>query len=134
MPYSTDVLPGAPIVLHRLEPGPNMVAEMPAAMQEVTGVINDQPHPVYLILDLRALSMGVEDMMKASSDAARGPGALMHHPNIIETLFVMGSSFMKLGVMGMKSDIFGNVKLRTFDTVDQALEYCHQRIAEEAQS
>jgi hypothetical protein len=132
MPFSNELLPNAPILIHRLEPGPDAVSEIPIAMQATFQVINDLPQPVYLVLNLTGLTMGLDDMMQNSSRATRGPDALLHHPNIIETLFVVSDNFIKMGVMGMTSDVFGNARIRTFDTVDHALEYCYERIAETA--
>ena len=132
MPFRTEILSDAPIIVHTLEPGPGMVHQMPAAMQEVGAALDAQPRPVYLVLDLRGLKMGLEDMMVASDKAARGPDALMHHPNLIETLFVLSDSYVRLGVMGMRSEVYGQAKLRTFDSLDAALEYCHTRLAEQA--
>ena len=58
----------------------------------------------------------------------------MHHPNIVETLFVMSDNFMRMGVMGMTNPVYGEVQLRVFDTVEAALSYCRERIAEQAHS
>ena len=76
MPFKTEVIPDAPIIVHTLEPGPGVVAEIPQAMQEVAETVGAQPRPVYLVLDLRGLKMGLDDMMVTSDKAGRGPDAL----------------------------------------------------------
>lgn len=133
MPFKIDVLPDSPIVIHTHEPSPDMVTEIPEAMRTLAELLSAQPRPVYLVLDLTGVTMTLDDLMKTSSDATRGPGALLHHPNVAETLFVLTNSFMKLGTMGLTSEAFGHAKVRVFDTLEQALAYAQERIAQEAQ-
>lgn len=133
MPFRSEFVPGAPIVINSNDPGTQTSEGVPEAMQQLAALIEAQPGRVYLILDRTGVSMSVEDLTRVASSAARGPGAILHHPQVIETLFVLSNSLMKLGAMGLSSEAFGGARVRIFDTRDQALEYCYQKIAEEAQ-
>ena len=133
MAYRTQKIDQAPIVVHTHEPGPDMPAEIPAAMRNALEVIGEQPEPVYFILDLTGVRLSMDDLIKASNDATRGPGALLHHPNVIETVFVVTDEMMRLSIQGLRHEAFGSARVNTSDTIEHALDYCYQRIAEQAQ-
>ena len=133
MPFTLEALSDAPIVVLTQQPGSEIGEEFPQAMQQLTELLNIQPDPVYLVLNLSGINMSMDDLLKTSSSAARGPDAVLHHPQVIETFYVVTNSMLKLGVTGLTSEAFGSAKVQAFDTYEEALAYCHERIAESAQ-
>lgn len=128
MSYTVEKVPDAPIVImvHESRQSPEELQEVIAA---VTATLDAQPEPVFMVLDIRGLDLGVDDLVSAASTGARGPGAVMHHPKIRENLVVSGKSFIKLAMQGLTTATFGNVKVKVFKTREEAIEYCHERIA-----
>jgi len=114
------------------QPDSEIGEEFPQAMQQLAELLNIQPDPVYLVLNLSGINMSMDDLLKTSSSAARGPDAVLHHPQVIETYYVVTNAMLKLGVTGLTSETFGSAKVRAFDTYEEALAYCHERIAESA--
>ena len=56
-----------------------------------------------------------------ASLAARGKNPIFHHPNILGVIYVTQSALSTLGAKGMKSDSFGNLDIKVFGTLDEAL-------------
>ena len=131
MPYSIEKLPDAPILIITHE-SKQLLAEMGRLMDEIKPLLDAQQEPVFLVMDIRRLGIAVEDLAAAASAAARGPGALLHHPNVRENLLVSSAGLVKLGAQGLRTATFGNTKIRVFDTTEQALEYCHRQIGQAA--
>lgn len=134
MPSRIEIVPDAPIIIETIEPG-EALGNVSGGMRSMSELLDAQPAPVYLVLNLMGLKITLDDLIKTSSQSARGEGALLHHPKIIETLVVIsGDTMMMLSAEGLRSsETFGHARIRTFDTVDQALEYCYQKIAEAEQ-
>jgi len=131
MPYSIEKLPDVPIILIVHE-SKQVLAEMAELMAQMKPLLDAQPEPVFLVLDIRRLGIAVEDLAAAASAAARGPGALLHHPNVRENLLVSSAGLVRLGAQGLRTTPFGNTKIRVFDTTEQALAYCAEQLAQAA--
>ena len=131
MPYSIEKAPDEPIVVVVHE-SRQLLAEMGQLMDEIKPLLDSQPEPVFLVMDIRRLGIAVEDLASAASAAARGPGALLHHPNVRENLLVSSAGLVRLGAQGLRTATFGNTKVRVFDTTEQALGYCRDQIAQAA--
>ncbi len=130
MSHTLEVLADAPIILFTFQPGPDTAGELLAALPEMAALLDVQPRPVYVVLDLRGLKVSLEDVMTMASRSARGPGAVIHHPNAIENLFVLSSLFLKLSVAGLASEVYGKARVRIFDTVDAAIAYCAEKVGQ----
>lgn len=128
MPYSIEKLPDAPIVVVVHE-SKQVMSEMADLMDEIRPILDAQPEPVFLVMDIRNLGIALDDLGAAANTAARGPAALLHHPNVRENLLVSTTGLVKLGALGLRTATFGNVNIRLFDTPEQALDYCREKIA-----
>lgn len=131
MPFSIDKVPDAPIVILVHESN-HAMSEMGDVIDALAAALDAQPVPIFLVIDIRGLTMGLDDMTSAATTATRGPGALLHHPNVRENLLISKAGLIKLGAQGLRSATFGQVNVRVFDTTEQALEYCYERITIEA--
>lgn len=130
MSYTVEKLPDAPIVIF-VHTG-QAAADMDEAISAVVDMLDAQIQPVFLISDLRGLAVRVDDLTKGANMATRGPGSMMNHRNVRETLLVTDQNFMRLASQGLRTDTFGNIKVRAFETPEQAVAYCRERIAVEA--
>lgn len=131
MLYTIEKLPEEPIIIlvHEGQQDPQEIDE---AADEIVPLLDAQPEPVFLVLDIRGLAIRLEDMPAAAAKATRGSGAPLHHPNIRENLIVSSSGLVRLGAQGLRSATFGNVNVRVFETPEQAIDYCREKIAAEA--
>jgi len=127
MPYSIDKLPDEPILLV-IHEGRQSLQEIDQVQSDLAAVLDAQTEPVFLVLDIRELSIGLDDMPGAAAMATQGPGGLLHHANVRESLLVSSSALVKLGAQGMRTATFGNVNVRVFETTEQAIDYCRKQI------
>lgn len=129
MPFSVDKLPDLPAILF-VQSGGQVIAETEAALASLVPVLDEQPEPVFLMMDVRALTIGLDDLTSVAGAATLRPDAVLHHPNVRETLVISGDALIKLASQGLRSATFGGVKVRTFRTPEEALGYCRSQVAE----
>jgi hypothetical protein len=126
MPTAFKKLENEPIVIITLPTDYNLAAELPKLMPQYINLLNAATEPVYWVVDARNSSLTVEEIILGASLLARGEHPLYHHPNIREVIYVTSSQIMKLAADGMKGDSFGNVNIKMFDDLDQAMDYIHK--------
>lgn len=130
MTYRIEKVPGDPAVVLTLETK-HILAEMDTFDNEVTALLDAQTEPVFMIFDMTHAVISLDDLTVGATATARAPGERLHHPNVRENLLVTRDNMMKLAVTGLRTATFGSVKIRSFETVEQALDYCRERIAQE---
>ena len=131
MSFTIEKLPDAPILVMVHKDG-TFMAEFAEGVSALLEALDAQPEPVFLVFDVHAVSISLDELTMGASVLARNPGALMHHPMVQENLVVSRDGLFKLGAVGLRTATFGGVKIRTFDTLDQAIAYCHENIAEKS--
>jgi hypothetical protein len=131
MPYTIDNLPDEPIMI-LVHEGSQSLQEIDQARDDMVLALDAQPEPVFLVLDIRRLAIGLDDMPGAAAKATSGSSAPLHHSNIRESLIVSSSGLVKLGALGLRTATFGSVNVRVFETTEQAIDYCREKIAIQA--
>ena len=84
--------------------------------------------PMYWITDLRAVAITMNSIMEGSSQGARGEEPFWHHPLIIEMLFISDNKVIKVAAKGLNTVSFGNLSVKVFDTLEDALAYCRSHM------
>ena len=131
MSYTFVRQPDSPIIVFTEHPnGGDPMQDVPAAIAEAARLLDQQPSPVFLVFDLREVSIGLHDIMSAASMGARGQNAVLHHPMIRENVYVTTDPKMKMAIQGLATATFGFVRLSRFDTLEEALEYCDHGLRE----
>jgi hypothetical protein len=114
--------PGRPVLQTtlgpKIEPG-----DVPALVAETIQILNALDHPVFNLVDAITIRLDLGDILEGVSLAARGDGPSLHHPNIIETIIVSRDSIIAAAVKGMNTPTFGNLRIKVFSTMEQALAY-----------
>lgn len=128
MSCTIEKVPDAPIVILVYESRQAMI-EIVRVIDRLMTTLDAQPEPVFMVLDIRGLVFAIDDMSAAASAIARRQGTLLRHPNVQEVLMVSSSAQTRLAAQGLRTAVFGSVKIRSFDTAEQALEYCREKIA-----
>lgn len=126
MTFTIEKLPDAPVIIQTIR-SDSTVAEVPDSMSTMRDLLEAQSEPIFVIYDVTHMSFSLDDLMHGASDASRTEKPLLKHPLIRETLVVSSSDLIKLAARGMNSPIFGNIALRVFDTMEEALAYCRQQ-------
>ena len=125
MSYSIRLLPDAPIILVTHTMSDEYLAEQERAIPEIIALAQAQPEPVFLVIDLRDITLNLGQRIEAASMGVRGPNPLLHQPMIRETVFVSGDRMTRQGVGGLAGGaLFGRPRVRQVETREEALVYC----------
>ncbi len=122
--FTIEKVPGAPVVILAHE-SRQAVAGLSPVIHGLTAVLDAQPEPVFLVLDIHGLANGMAALAHA---ADHQPDALLRHPNVRESLIV-SATLARAGGLELLTAAIGEVNARVFDTTEQALAYCRERIA-----
>lgn len=87
-------------------------------------MLSAQQEPVFYILDLSRLrTISMEGVMKSAEAASQSPNSNLRHPMNRCNIMVSKESIIQLAAKGMSSPKFGNIEIKLFETLDEALEY-----------
>jgi hypothetical protein len=124
MSYSINVRTDLPVLVSTWESSFDVKSELRAYSDEIKHILDARTSPLYYLIDFREWKdISLENVMMASDAAARSGHSNFHHPMIKSILFVTGNGLVEMTARGMKSDIYGNLSIRVFSTVDEALDF-----------
>jgi hypothetical protein len=72
--------------------------------------------------------MSFEEIMKASSMAA-SQSKTYTNPNVIESLVIVPNRILELTAEGLRSPVYGSLKIRPFRSADDAIAYVEQQMS-----
>jgi hypothetical protein len=122
MPWTFEQLPDQPIVIQTLGKDYDYGTEGVASTDEISQFLDRQDQPTIYVINLLEASFGLDDLVAGINMATR-QRKLFQHPKLRETIVVTTDLAMELAAKGMSKPIFGNVKIRTFKTLAEALAY-----------
>jgi hypothetical protein len=128
MSYSIEQLTDDPIVIVTLHEDFDFKLEGEQSTLEAIALLDSLDESVYYISDISAAQFDFEDTIMGSNMAARGENPLFHHRNVKQVLLVVGDVMQEMSAEGMQSDVYGNVNIRAFHNIDDAL--AHARSGE----
>lgn len=126
--YTIEQLSQEPIYITVMTPEYSVSQDQAHSTAEGRAILDAVDEPVYWIVDIRQLSISLDDIISGSNQGARGEEPLWHHPMIKEFVFVSGSTLVKLAAKGLNTEVFGNLNLTVCDSVEQAIEMCRAKI------
>jgi len=85
--------------------------------------------PVFFILDMSHLdTVTFEGLMQIAHLGIQGHNASLKHPMNRGTIIITKSPIIKAAAKGMGSNVFGNIDVKPFSTVEKALAYVNNLI------
>ena len=120
--YIVEKLPGERIVVSRASEGFDIKRDMSAMHADLRQLLDTFDGPGFYIADTLNTPMDFDDLMSASTTLMDKTSASLH-PNVKETLLLIESEMLKLAAQGFGSDAFGNVPMKVFSSMDEALDY-----------
>ncbi len=129
MNYKVEALPGEPIIVTTLSAQSRIMEDMASSGAEVRALLDQAREPSFFIMDMSEMSVNLDDVILGANRGARGEYPLSQHPNLREMLFVSRSSMIKLAIQGLNTVTFGNLNVRVFDSLDDALAYARSQKA-----
>ncbi len=120
--YTVEKLSGEPII-YCLMSEEWQAAELPAVFEEVTAILDVANEPLILITCAESIRLTLDDIISTASFAAGKSNSLLHHTNLQEFVFVTGVRVLQMAAAGLGSEAFGNVPIKVFGTIEEALDY-----------
>ncbi len=122
-----EQLPGEPIIVLTMYESFSAADDLPEVLDRLREMLDSAEEPIYFINETLQLKVSLSDIINAASLIARGEGAIYHHPNMKEVLVVTDKKLIGLSAEGLRSDLFGNVPISVFETLEEALDYVRSR-------
>lgn len=123
MSYTVKTLHDDSVVLFTAHQDFNRTSEMEQVIHEIIAILDDLDEPVYHVLDWKEGSLNMDDMAEGASATTRRENPVFHHPMVKAVIFVTDNPAIKMVADNMRSETFGNVKTKVFDTLDEAMTY-----------
>ncbi len=124
MYFDIKKMPGSPVVIGTWYDGFKFVEHGAQYAQEANAFLDEQQVPVFYIIDMSQLiTISLEGIMEVAHTGANVLTSSHRHPMNRETILVSNKSIVKLAVKGMSSAAFGNMNIRLFETLEEALKY-----------
>jgi hypothetical protein len=123
MSIRLEKLPNEPIIYGDMGVNFNFREDIENYLTTVFQLLDQQPEPVFYIVDLIGNHMSLDDVMVALQKSTKQMD-ILHHPNVREFVIVATSPMLKLSAKGLNSSVFGRVKTAVVDTMQDALDYC----------
>jgi len=128
-PYSIEHLPAENTFICRWEPDFSFSEHLKDFDNLAKQQLDGQTVPHYMIMIFGGLKLTFNDIITGASHATRGERPIFRHPKVKEVILVTTDSAIQFTARGMKSASFGNVDIRVFDTLDEALAYVREAAA-----
>lgn len=123
------VLETHPAVVNTTEPGYNVATDWPEGVAELRRILDASPKPLFIVHDLRAITLSINGLILASNQGTRGERPVWRHPNSQGVYFISEDKTIALAVAGMNTQAFGNMIAKVFPTIEQALADIEQVMA-----
>lgn len=127
MSFTVDLLPDEPILLEIMNEDYQYLLEGEADADQATAVLDQLEYPVFYIVDMTKAHFSMDDVLTGASLLNRR-AALFKHPNVREYVLVSQSRVIDLAARGLNAPIFGRLKLKVFQTQEEALAYAREKI------
>lgn len=130
--FSFELLSDEPILIATIYPSFTLRGDFERYLSEAASTLDSLDQPVCYITNIHDIKMDVfQDFLVGINKSFRGAGAVIHHPNYGPSIIVSTDKLMKLAAKGLNSEIFGNLSIPVFDTLDEALDHARALIEQE---
>lgn len=99
-----------------------------AMAEAANNILDTLDHRVYFVNAINGVKLTLGDIMEGAEMLARRRLPALNHRNNIETLVVTKDPMVIMAAKSMNSYVFGNVRLRTFDTLEEVFAYIDAKI------
>lgn len=126
--FRNKKLPGEPIIVNVFTSQLRVGEHLGKSVKEIIALLEEAGEPCYLITDVREVAkMSLDDVIAGSNFVTRESGALLQHRLIKAFLLVTTSKLYEMVGKGLRHDIFGNVNVHIFASVEEALTYARSQ-------
>jgi len=101
--------------------------DMPPLREAIADELEARPEPVALIFDVKGVHLSSQDILAGADTSGRSEKGLLRHEKAREIILVTQDTFLQLAAKGVNSFSFGFIKIRSFPTLEQALDYAREQ-------
>lgn len=101
--------------------------QVASTVQAINEFLSQQPEQTFLILDTRGVAIGFDTMIH-NLKIINQQNHLFAHPKLRETLVLTDSKLLTQAVKGLNSPVFGNLHLKAFALMEDALTYVDSQL------
>ena len=123
------VLDTHPVLLNTLEAGYEFNRDFPEGVAEMRRIMDAHSTPLFIIDDIRAITLDLNDLINAANQGSRGDHPLWRHPKALGVYFISADTKIRMAARGMNSPAFGNLAVKVFPTLEEALKDIEQVMA-----
>ena len=127
MTFSIQQFADAPAILLTLSSEYDLQRDFPKSYAAVRPLLDNASGPLTYILDMTDATFDLEMLIQGANKTSRESGGTFHHPNIREVVFVATQEALHYAVKGLQTAAFGNVRAKSFATLDEALDYVYSQ-------
>jgi hypothetical protein len=121
--YDIRWLPGEQIIVERIPAEFDLGTDSEPSTQAALGCLDAAGEPVPYVLDVREMNLSFGEMVAAMAAMTRGEMVAYTHPMLKELIVVTTNTVYKLGAAALAQEPINRVKVKVFDSLDEALEY-----------
>jgi hypothetical protein len=125
--YVLEKLPNEPIIISTMGPEYLVSRHMVLSDGEIAGILEASAESLFVIADISKVPFSYNDIVMGSAQGARGKAPLWHHPKIRKMIFISRLNLVKLAAKTLATKYFGNLNVKVFDTLEEALVYCRSQ-------
>ncbi len=134
MSYRLEKLPNEPITVYTmLEVDLN---ELPKSDQALLDLLAKQTEMVYHITNMRSFKLNMDELIRIAGHVAFGENAVFRHPlfkkTVKQLVVVTDDPSLSMAGEALSSDIYGNIPVRVFNSLDDALYYIRGEIEKDS--
>ena len=129
MTFDVKKYPGLPAVLGSWHEGFKFVENGADYAAAANAILDEQTSPVFYIIDMSGLqTITVDGVTEVANSGAKNLKSSYRHPMNREMILISKANIVKLAVKGASTATFGNLKVKLFETLDEALAYIEENI------
>lgn len=122
--FGFEKLPGEPIGILTTYPDYDMSVDYVNSTPATSEFLDAQTEPIYFISNfLEMVRPDLDDVSLGAFSAAFAENPVFKHPNVKEFIIISNEPIFNLSAQGLDSDLYGNVKVKVFTTLEEALSY-----------
>ena len=121
MSYEVKLLTDDPVIMTVWYADFKLKTELVPMSEEMREVLDSSPEPLYLIADMSAARLGLEDLIAGANFAVQGEEPIFKHPNITQVILISQSKAIELTAKGMRAATFGNMHIKVAASLEDAL-------------
>jgi len=110
-----------PVLMNTLEAGYVFERDYPEGVAEMRRVMEAHPEPLFVIDDVSAVTLTMDDLINAANQGSRGENPFWHHPKLLGIYFITTSKAIEMAAQGIKSSTYGKVNVKVCHSVEEAL-------------